>query len=293
MFTLSDLASLITATYLVLFLIVAGLVAWLVRSWLWKLIGVIVVAVAFAVPLVNSHMEETKRVEHNRMIADRFTQLCKEKAGEKIFRTVEGVDGFLIMRPRKPTKDHKEYFDQFWMGDPYGHSDLEAAEPEQLFLNDRRAFRDPGGDISAIAGYDFIEVRLASEGEADTSRYLRIEAARRYTDSTGQDRIDFKKTTTTTSRSRYGYDWKDISTAEERKYWIAGGEMRIIDLTTNEVLAARTGYVIDREQGARIGGGVPWLIAQRNACPPFESPHTKAKEFISKVLKPAREKNRE
>jgi hypothetical protein len=292
MFTLSDLASLITATYIVLFLIVAGLVAWLVRSWLWKLIGVIVVAVAFAVPLVNSHIEETKRIAHNRMIADRFTQLCKEKAGEKIMKTIDGVDGFLIMRPRQPTKDHREYLDQFWMGDPYGHSDLEAEKPEQVFLTDRRGYEGTGISISPIRGYDFIELPASEHKPDGATKYLKISVSNRQIDSDGREHLEYQRTWSNTVQSRYGLYWEDISTVEDRKYWIAGGRMRIIELSTNLVLGERTGYVIDREQGARIGQGIPWLLAQRNACPPFQSDSTKSKEFVAKILRPLRENNR-
>lgn len=293
MYTLSDLASVLATAYGLLFIVIAALILWLVRPWRWKATGLIIVTVAFAYPLVTAQIEQKKRVARNEMIAERFKKLCREQAGDKIYRTVEGVEGFLIMRPRKPTKDLQEYLDQFWMGDPYGHSDLEAENPEYVFLSDRPAFDGASVKISPLTGYDFIELPLTLSADAVASSYLRIEARKRYVDSHGQQRIDYKKATVERPRSRYGYDWEDISSDEERKYWIAGGRMRIVDLSTQETIAERTGYVIDLEQGARAGGGIPWLVAQSNACPPFQSAHTKAKEFVAKVLKPVREKRHE
>lgn len=293
MYSFSDLASLLATAYALLFLVSAGLVVWLVRSWQGKATALAIVSVAFAYPLITGQQEEKQRVAHNEMIAERFRKLCREQAGDKIYKTVEGVEGFLIMRPRKPTKDHQEYLDQFWMGDPYGHSDLEAEKPEYVFLSDRPGFEGTSVKISPLRGYDFIELPLPLPAGAVGSSYLRIEAAKRYVDGHGQQQIAYKKEKVREPRSRYGYEWIDISTPEERRYWIAGGRIRIIDLITGELVAQRTGYVIDIEQGARAGGGIPWLLAQRNACPPFESTTTKTKEFIAKVLKPAREKNHE
>jgi hypothetical protein len=48
---------------------------------------------------------------------------------------------------------------------------------------------------------------------------------------------------------RYGVTYDDISTREERDYWIAGSSLKVIDLQTNEVMAERIGYMMDRGQG--------------------------------------------
>ena len=95
--------------------------------------------------------------------------------------------------------------------------------------------------------------------------------------------------------ARYGITWDDISTREDRELWIAGGSLKVIDLQTNEVIAERTGYMMDREQGSRAGARSPWAYALRNACPGFPSdgthttrswPRTETLIFVSKVLQP-------
>lgn len=69
---------------------------------------------------------------------------------------------------------------------------------------------------------------------------------------------------------RYGVIYDDISTREEREYWIAGSSLKVIDLQTNEVIAERIGYMVDWAQGDRSGGRLPWLLAANRACPGFQ-----------------------
>jgi hypothetical protein len=86
--------------------------------------------------------------------------------------------------------------------------------------------------------------------------------------------------------------YDDISTREERGYWIAGSSLRVIDLQTNEVMAERIGYMMDRGQGNNSGGRSPWLLAARTACPRFPTDpggHTyqtdQTREFAEKTLR--------
>jgi hypothetical protein len=96
--------------------------------------------------------------------------------------------------------------------------------------------------------------------------------------------------------TRYGVTYDDISTREDRDYWIAGSSLKVIDLQTNEVMAERIGYMMDRGQGNRSGGRSPWLLAADNACPAFASRHgstaqiNQTEKFVEKVLNPILEK---
>jgi hypothetical protein len=93
----------------------------------------------------------------------------------------------------------------------------------------------------------------------------------------------------------------DISTREEREYWIAGSSLKVIDLQTNEVIAERIGYMVDWAQGSQAGGRSPWLFAADNACPDFNrnrlrrvpGPGFSAQagqtiDFVDQVLKPSK-----
>jgi hypothetical protein len=176
------------------------------------------------------------------------------------------------------------------MGDPYGHSDLEAKHPDSMFLEDRHGYDGETTKIRPIAGYNFIEIQVRDYEHPE--RYKRIEVIGRIRDRDGH-RLETHTEYSATARSRYAYDWEDISSEEDRKYWIAGGRMRVIDLMTRTTIAERTGYMIDMGQGAVEAGRTPWSIANKNACPRFESDLWKAKEFVTTALKPVRESKRD
>jgi hypothetical protein len=79
--------------------------------------------------------------------------------------------------------------------------------------------------------------------------------------------------------------------------------LKVIDLQTNEVMAERIGYMMDRGQGNKSGGRSPWLLAASNACPHFfRNPNLppnsrgasaqlhQTEDFVEKILKPKLEK---
>lgn len=80
-------------------------------------------------------------------------------------------------------------------------------------------------------------------------------------------------------------------THEDRENWIAGSSLKVIDLQTEEVIAERVGYVLDRGQGESRAGRSPWLLAASTACPAFPGPHAgqvgQTARFVEKVLIPA------
>lgn len=82
-------------------------------------------------------------------------------------------------------------------------------------------------------------------------------------------------------RSRYGYTWRGIARPYDRELGIAGGELIVLDLPTNAVLAVRRGVV--RTGYMRNMTGVWWLTAQKCSK---ELLKTDA-QFIHQVLKPA------
>jgi hypothetical protein len=98
--------------------------------------------------------------------------------------------------------------------------------------------------------------------------------------------------------ARYGITWDDISTREDRERWIAGGSLKVIDLRTNEVIAERVGFMIDRGQGSKAGFRSPWGLAVQNACPEFpqvgptdprrnrDTLNTNTRHFAIRVLTP-------
>jgi len=233
---------------------------------------------------------QTRRAEAER----RFQEHCK-KAGEFIYKTVDNVEGILVMKERSSKIN---FGDQFTMDDPYGF-DVSGDGYIAHFLLDK----DEKGSLvysGVKRGYRYAEVIDSVDGKR--YRYTgRIDQPwlhdKRYGEWVREFALD--KTLATGPSLRYGVTYDDISTREDREYWIAGSSLRVIDLQTNEVIAERIGYMMDPGQGATGQGGShpAWDRARRFACPAFPQtpdghPFTgyQSRNFVESVIKPIQEK---
>lgn len=235
-----------------------------------------------------------------------FQERCKT-TGEKIYRTAENVKGLSLIKVR-PGKENPS--DQFALYDPYGH-DSTGEEYVKSFL----AGRNSNGYLTFSAtparfGYQYVEAldpkdskrysytgSIKVVGKQDATAY-NIQAALKHNPNYDLNIYAFvlDKTLATGEPPRYGVTYDDISTREEREYWIAGSSLKVIDLKTNEIMAERIGYMMDLGQGDIGGGRSPWLLAADHACPrfPTNANHTdqvgQSRNFVEKVLKPTQEK---
>ncbi|OUL97930.1 hypothetical protein [Variovorax sp. JS1663] len=210
-----------------------------------------------------------------------FAERCKT-AGEKIHRTVENVEGLYLLKIR-PTAVN--FGDQFRLDDPYGHD----SGGEWYIKNFLRGFYHQSSTKAVPGspprhGYLYIEALDPQDGKR--YRYTGARKAVRKKDVNAPG-VQFElkrnpsydlniyefvldKAAAIDPAARYGVTYDDISTKEDREYWIAGSSLRVIDLQTNEVIAERIGYMMDWAQGSRAGGRSPWLFAADTACPGFQ-----------------------
>lgn len=197
-----------------------------------------------------------------------FDYLCKHEAGEFIYRTVDNVEGILQMRPRDGSKD---YFDRMAMGDipedPWGHTNWEAQKPETLFVN------------PPWSNYQYFEQHI-SAGE-DVPRWDRGKTEQR----TVEPNARFKRyfgfehlrnlpmfvDRVREARSSYGYSWESKQSFLHQVFNIHPGEIRVIELKSQEVLGRRIGFY--RTRPMRI-------------CP-SKKEETLVYEFVSKVARPS------
>lgn len=268
MLSFSDLTAALTVAYVLGWLAVAGLALWLVPKRRLKIAAVLLVTVGFAWPVVQEALVLKKHNDamrkHMTEAWGRFNRYCKEVAGDKIFKVVRGVEGLYIMKPRVWDQNRYDQSNQYWMGDPYGHTIGEARRPQTFFMGDQ---------VSStlnlrFTGYEFVEMPNRSYGQTPgAKKYLRWTRERHLRADRGELTGE-KPFESDELQSRYGYTWDDISTQEDRKYWVAGGRLRILDLKTNEVVGERIGYMIDPQQGNTNNARVPWQDADYTACPP-------------------------
>jgi hypothetical protein len=195
-----------------------------------------------------------------------FDALCKAEAGNFVFRTAEGVEGLYQVRPRK-VASHEAIRDRYVLEDPYGYSNAEATRAAFIFVNppwkNYRFFESPndqaGGKFGRWEGYV-------------------------------QDKAPMMSSATSDLRSRYGYTWRGIKRPNDREMGIAGGETIVVDLSTNEVMAIRRGFI--RSGFVRnVRSGIQWEIGE--TCPQIrDHPNSRDKfddfayAFVTKVLRP-------
>ena len=239
--------------------------------------GIIVVLyVSFYSLLILSAIQHEK--EQAPIIAERqakyeaakavFDEQCK-KAGEKIYRTVDNVDGVMLLKVRGKEKD--EINRTIW--------DL-AADPMWKSAAIADIESSDGGYIVNFLGsdrkkYSFVDV-LKEDGSI--SRYWQYK---------GHGDIDEERDGVIKNPSdpaRYAVTYENNVDPELRKHWVAGTTIKIIDRQTDELLAEKTIFSFESALGSKATGRMPWLHRPEH-CPELEVRYPTA-FFTFQVLKP-------
>jgi hypothetical protein len=266
--------------YIAICLAAFALALWLPKRWWGKLIAAcIVIGLASILPL-----QARKELDQDQAKADEFKQRydkakalfderCKT-AGEKIYRTVDGVEGIRLinLRPEKISTSG-----QFALDDQYGHdvgglgyiaSFLRPTEQMDLARN---------APELKVPGYRVIETAEGDEVKHYTKSFKLHPNGHPYPSTQETKASKFK--------ARYALRYEDISTRQDRENWIAGGAIRILDQQTNEIVAERVGFLFDRGLGSTNGERSPWSWA-RTYVPGCPTANEHNQIFAFKVLKP-------
>lgn len=196
-------------------------------------------------------------------------------AGITIKKRIQNIDGIAVLKIREESSSR---MGQYTMSDPYG-DDAHGEYYIQSFLKDgnrknnfhaedEKTVRDGFKFVEAIDptsgniyrytdSYEFVSRKTPPNATPPNKKWTRWEYV-------------LKKQPIDKFSAKYGVIFEDISTVQDRKYWIAGSSLKVIDLTTNEVIAERVGYMIDRGQGDSNQRD-PWVFAATNACPDFRN----------------------
>jgi hypothetical protein len=216
------------------------------------------------------HFQATQQQDEFDAARKEVQELCARNGGDKIYKTVDNVEGVFQMKARNPDVE-KQLRDQYGWGMAMGDKDdpaIPAAHDGKSywFIEQQPTNEKPDGSLFrrklfVDTGRTWGQVVPDATDEAKNRHIWKYIA------------IDIREL-----RSRYGYFIEDISTPETREHWIAGGRIKIIDLQTKEVLAERTGYFL--AEGSRWS----WAAAQQNGrmCPERGS----IEDFLLTVLKP-------
>lgn len=275
-------------------------VAYSPGRWL-KVIAGLIVAVVFGYFPITHHWQQRQAIEAASARLARadamFAERCK-KSGVFIHRTAENVEGVFLMKIRP--KDIN-FGAQYKLDDPYGRDSTGENYLKVFFSGFYLVPVNPPPGWKRRTGYRYVEALDPKDGK----RYRYTGSIKDVTHTTsiltgGDGKTTFKtkdfvldKIPAPGAMPRYGVTYDDISTREERDYWIAGSSLKVIDLQSNEVMAERIGYMMDRGQGNTNSGRSPWLFAADHACPAFprdpggHSYQTdQTHDFVIKVLFP-------
>lgn len=288
--------------YWAVVLAAVGLVAWKARGWALKLLGCTAVLAVLVLPVALHALDRQRQIDaaKARLAAAtaHFEMRCRG-AGERIHRTVEGVDGVVWMKWREPVTNVGNFADQFKLDDPYGRDcGGEDCIVRLLRATDGLAL-DPQKKQPHHAGYAFVESVDPRDGKTYRYRlrlYRPFDRDPKWLDTLVRPELVASPIDKFTAR--YGVTWDDISTVEDRQHWVAGGSLKVIDLQTGEVIAERVGYMLDRGQGSQAGFRSPWSFAEFNACPSFPqvSPSdarrkrtgNENRQFLQRALRPTK-----
>ena len=209
--------------------------------------------------------------------AEYFEHLCKTEAGEFIYKTVENVEGLYQMRPRSAVTYEANHL--YAIEDPYGGPEG-SNEPEYTFVGP--------GLYGFLESSDMSRKEPAWKGQHYHQSYFDSPTpsskTAKYTGYDGHNLKTMHKEYSQTRISRYGYTWRGITRPHDREFGIAGAELLVVNMQTNEILAAHRGFA-KFEIDERIGtAGFQW----GKGCPRHPSQGGGARfMFILKVLKPA------
>ena len=170
-----------------------------------------------------------------------FEHLCKTEAGEFIFKTADNVEGIFQMRPRRFMYETAEWQHLYAIEDPYGYWAGENDNPGREFIGATRYSFLEAPPVIHRKEYgwrpDIYDNSLAAPPppEAKVARWI---------DDPKNGKRWIKLEYDAKHKSRYGFTWRGIKRPNDREMGIAGGELIVLDLQTNEVIGVRRGYVI-------------------------------------------------
>ena len=230
-----------------------------------------------------------------------FEQLCKTEAGEFIFKTIEDVEGIYQMRPRVMATDY-EMMHLYALEDPYNAYENMS---EETYVNPRYMDAVKTKDIAKRTyklykpdrNYKFLEKPIPTplQNPADGTKYLRYTKPNTEKLVLENDQYMYPRdqqpkmveARVKELNSRYGFTWRGITRPHDREHGIVGGEVIVLNLQTNEVLAVRRAYAASGGKTRETVAGIWWLSAAK--CP--RSMPGVEHSFIHKVLKPSKTVN--
>jgi hypothetical protein len=204
-----------------------------------------------------------------------FEERCRT-AGERIYRTVEGVEGIRLLNVR-PADAASNRANRMWPG---------AALPDEnggdwyliSFLGWEQRQNGRHGPVNVVPteypGYRYIDLK---GNDGSYVRYELIEVQH----PTGKQ-WKLGPGSPVNQPSRYAVDFENLIDPKDRDNWIAGVRLKVLDTATGQLLAERLSFSFDPGLGSTEGHRAPWGFAI--ACPDVVR-GAQTRQFAERVLK--------
>jgi len=200
-----------------------------------------------------------------------FEALCEAEAGEFIYKTVK-AEGIYMIRPRMKEAEERMR-DRYGVEDPYGEGQGDGW-PAQLGVPGAAMVGPIVHHRLSTPMYRFVETPTLPLPTAHTDVGLFDESFRATANSVARYRVfsapsgkqyqDYRAATADILTAKVGFVWRGIRRLYDRELGLAGGEVAVVDLETNEVLGLRRGFIM----GQRLKtGGLWWLTGA--TCPRY------------------------
>lgn len=266
--------------YLLLMLAGVLIALWKGKTWPRKLIYAIVVVALFLAPIapdIYRGFEYRNRLAKAKAL---FDERCKT-AGEKIYKTVEGVEGVLLLSIRS-SETAANRANPNW---PDAALPNEAGGDEYIrnFLYwehngspaGSRGYLNSNRNGAKSNGYNFVEVKSV---DGSFARY-------QLANPNNPSSTELKRTPIPKPTARYAVDFVNQVEAEDRKQWVAGTTITVTDTKTDDLVAQRQSYSFEPGLGNIAGFRAPWGFAI--TCPPFRGwDSARTRYFVDQILKP-------
>ena len=227
-----------------------------------------------------------------------FEERCKS-AGEKIYQTVENVEGITFLTVPKESPQGARN-DPMWEGAVFSLGEAEEEYVKEFLYWEIRYDNNSMIDLKSVdprPSASETQIRLWGH-PTNMSEHERAYRGYRYTDVQQKDKrflryrfpddkdrkdIDTLLIQAIEHPSRYALEYKPIVDLEDRKHWVAGVTVNIYDLQTNTLMATKTWYALNPTQGHAYQ---TWEWSRSEHCPAGEADITYIRHFLKRVIQP-------
>lgn len=282
-----DILRTIGFIYIGICIVALALALWLPKDKTSKLAAALLVIVITSILPIQAFWEyrqEKQAAGEFKLRYDKAKALFEEKcktAGEKIYKTVENVEGIQLLNLRQGNiAENRANPNWPEAGHPSEATGLgyiaTFLEWEHNDGKRPRGFLNENSKKATARGYQFVDVKQ------EDGSFLRYRLKQ-------PENLELLSEPVRGQPARYALGSVNHVDPTERARWVAGVTITVTDTQTGEVVAQRISYAFEPGLGNTDGSRQPWSRAV--TCPGFSGwDIAKTRLFVDQILKPVQGK---